>query len=58
MQDIHEFHFVSQGKTEIPGVDDGEELEATDVSMMEAFQRQWQAHARHPPRPERQKPFV
>ncbi|XP_040357656.1 myosin heavy chain, muscle isoform X3 [Ixodes scapularis] len=33
MQDIHEFHFVSQGKTEIPGVDDGEELEATDTAF-------------------------
>lgn len=30
--DIHDYYFVSQGKTEIPGLDDGEELEATDVS--------------------------
>ncbi|OQR78286.1 myosin heavy chain [Tropilaelaps mercedesae] len=27
---IADYHFVSQGKTEIPGVDDGEELRATD----------------------------
>lgn len=30
--DIHDYHFVSQGKTEIPGVDDGEEMQLTDVS--------------------------
>ena len=30
--DIHKYHYVSQGKTTIPNVDDGEELDATDVS--------------------------
>lgn len=28
---ITDYVFVSQGKTSIPGVDDGEELELTDV---------------------------
>ncbi|EFN74640.1 Myosin heavy chain, muscle [Camponotus floridanus] len=28
---IHDYHFVSQGKTTIPGLDDGEELLVTDV---------------------------
>jgi len=31
---IHDYHFVSQGKTTIPGLDDGEELLVTDVSAM------------------------
>ncbi|XP_064478156.1 myosin heavy chain, muscle-like isoform X16 [Ornithodoros turicata] len=31
--DIHEYYFVSQGKTEIPNVDDGEELLATDTAF-------------------------
>lgn len=26
-----DYYFVAQGKTSIPGVDDGEELELTDV---------------------------
>ena len=30
--DICDYHFVSQGKTNIPGVDDGEEMDLTDVS--------------------------
>lgn len=30
--DIYEYHYVSQGKTTIPHVDDGEELQLTDVS--------------------------
>lgn len=30
--DIHDYHYVSQGKTEIPGVDDGGEFKDTDVS--------------------------
>lgn len=30
--DIYEYHYVSQGKTTIPNVDDGEELQLTDVS--------------------------
>lgn len=29
---IRDYHFVSQGKTTIPGLDDGEELLVTDVS--------------------------
>lgn len=29
---INDYHFVSQGKTSIPGVDDGEEFIITDVS--------------------------
>lgn len=29
---IHDYHFVSQGKTTIPNVDDAEEMSATDVS--------------------------
>ena len=29
---VHDYKFVSQGKVEIPGVDDGEELLLTDVS--------------------------
>ncbi len=31
-KDIHDYHFQSQGKTTIPGVNDGEELEQTHVS--------------------------
>lgn len=31
---IRDYHFVSQGKTSIPGLDDGEELLATDVSPL------------------------
>lgn len=30
--DIHDYYFVSQGKTTIPNVDDGEEMLAADVS--------------------------
>jgi hypothetical protein len=30
--DIYEYNYVSQGKTTIPNVDDGEELLLTDVS--------------------------
>lgn len=30
--DIMDYHIVSQGKTVIPGVDDGEEMNITDVS--------------------------
>ncbi|KAG8196055.1 hypothetical protein JTE90_007800 [Oedothorax gibbosus] len=29
--DIHDYHFVSQGKIDIPGVDDAEEMGLTDV---------------------------
>lgn len=29
---VHDYYFVSQGKTTIPGLDDGEELLITDVS--------------------------
>jgi len=31
--DIHDYHFVSQGKTTIPGVNDGEELEQTHLAF-------------------------
>jgi len=31
---IQEYHYVSQGKTTIPNVDDGEELRLTDVSFL------------------------
>lgn len=30
--DIHDYHYVSQGKTEIPGVDDAAEFKDCDVS--------------------------
>lgn len=30
---IHDYHFVSQGKTNIPNVDDGEEMGYTDVAF-------------------------
>lgn len=30
--DINDYHIVAQGKTSIPGVDDGEELLITEVS--------------------------
>ena len=29
---IKDYHYVSQGKTEIDGVDDGQEMKAADVS--------------------------
>lgn len=29
---VMDYHIVSQGKTSIPGLDDGEECELTDVS--------------------------
>lgn len=29
--DIMDYHVVAQGKTSIPGVDDGEEMTMTDV---------------------------
>lgn len=32
-EDIYDYHFVSQGKIEIPNVDDGEEMRLTDVSI-------------------------
>ncbi|GBL77558.1 Myosin heavy chain, muscle [Araneus ventricosus] len=32
-EDIYEYHFVSQGKVEIPGVDDAEEMRLTDVAF-------------------------
>ena len=31
---IYDYHFVSQGKTTIPSVDDGEEMHLADVSAM------------------------
>lgn len=30
---IEEYYFISQGKTRIPGVNDGTEFELTDVSI-------------------------
>lgn len=33
--DINDYHIVAQGKTSIPGVDDGEEMRLTDVSRFE-----------------------
>jgi hypothetical protein len=30
--DVYEYNYVSQGKITIPNVDDGEELQLTDVS--------------------------
>ncbi|XP_076312164.1 myosin heavy chain, muscle-like isoform X3 [Tachypleus tridentatus] len=32
-KDIHKYHFVSQGKTEIPGLDDGDEFMVTDTGF-------------------------
>ena len=32
-KDIKAYHFVSQGRTEIEGVDDGAEFRITDVSL-------------------------
>lgn len=32
-KDIYDYRIVSQGKTTIPSVDDGEEFEATDVRI-------------------------
>lgn len=34
---IKDYYVVSQGKTSIPGVDDAEELELTDVRFIEKF---------------------
>jgi hypothetical protein len=35
---IKDYYVVSQGKTSIPGVDDAEELELTDVRKLEILQ--------------------
>lgn len=35
-----DYHIISQGKTTIPGVNDGEELELTDVRF-EIFRKNW-----------------
>ncbi len=40
---IHDYHFVSQGKTTIPNVDDSEEMTATDVSSL-LLHNQWENH--------------
>jgi hypothetical protein len=32
-EDIYKYHYVSQGKITIPGMDDAEEARATDVSI-------------------------
>ena len=42
--DIHDYPFVSQGKTEIPNVDDGEEFRMTDVSTEEKNDHHHLAH--------------
>lgn len=34
---IHDYYFISQGKTTIPNVDDGEEFRITDVSFLHGF---------------------
>lgn len=31
---IADYHYISQGKTRIPGVNDGEEFQVTDVSVI------------------------
>lgn len=31
--DVYDYNIISQGKTTIPGVDDGEECTLTDVSL-------------------------
>ena len=38
-KNIHDYYFVSQGKTSIPGLDDGEELAITDVSSAFGVQK-------------------
>lgn len=37
--DIFDYHVVSQGKTTIPNVDDGEEFVLTDVIFFQIFLR-------------------
>lgn len=32
--DIYDYYYISQGKTTIPNVDDGEECTLTDVSSL------------------------
>lgn len=32
--DINDYYFVAQGKTTIPSVNDSEEMEITDVSLL------------------------
>ena len=34
-ENIYDYHFVSQGKTTIPSMDDGEEMAATDVRLQQ-----------------------
>jgi len=34
-ENIHDYYYVSQGKTTIPGMDDGEEFQLTDVRAYE-----------------------
>lgn len=31
---IHDYNYIAQGKTTIPNVDDGEELQLTDVRIL------------------------
>jgi myosin heavy chain 6/7 len=37
---IMDYYFVAQGKITIPGVDDGEECELTDVRLLNSIQLQ------------------
>ena len=46
--DIHDYFFVSQGKTEIPGVDDAEEMRLTDVSKGSTGQHPTPCSKSHP----------
>lgn len=43
--DIYEYNYVAQGKITIPNVDDGEELELTDVSLIHAERSSQQTHS-------------
>lgn len=37
--DVYDYHIISQGKTTIPNVDDGEECTLTDVSWPSIIRR-------------------
>ena len=39
--DIKDYYNVAQGKTSIPGLDDGEELTLTDVRMSYIYPIKW-----------------
>lgn len=44
---VHDYYFVSQGKTTIPGLDDGDELLVTDVSATIWTSRRHRSRKRH-----------